>query len=282
MSVTAHDIAGRLGLRRYPRSWRGDCPACAYPRSLSVREGPRLFCANGCNHDALNDAMTRVMGGSWSPPERPGAEHDAAVRARKQDAALRLWRGSEPAPGTVVERYLRGRGLPDLAGSAALRFRGDCHHPEGGRLPAMVALVTNAVDQPVAVHRTYLRADGSGKATVEPPKATLGPCWGSAIRLDPVAEELAIGEGVESSASAGRLLGLPAWAAISAGNLAKGLMLPSEVTAVVIAADSDRAGREAAQAAADRWRREGRRVRIAVPDRAGSDFNDLIRVRTHA
>jgi putative DNA primase/helicase len=100
-----------------------------------------------------------------------------------------------------------------------------------------------------------------------------------AIRLDTIAEELVIGEGIETSASAGRLLGLPAWAAISAGNLAAGLLLPAEVRRVVIAADADPSGERAARQAALRWQREGRSVRIARPDKSGRDFNDLLRAR---
>ena len=48
---------------------------------------------------------------------------------------------------------------------------------------------------------------------------------------------------------------------------------------VVIAADHDGPGLKAAEAAADRWQSEGRRVRIARPDRAGADFNDILRER---
>lgn len=47
----------------------------------------------------------------------------------------------------------------------------------------------------------------------------------------------------------------------------------------MIAADPDPAGRAAAQAAAGRWLAEGRRVRVATPDRPGQDFNDLLRAR---
>ena len=129
----------------------------------------------------------------------------------------------------------------------------------------------------MAVHRTFLTRDGR-KATVEPAKASLGPVWGGVIRLAELADDaaLVIGEGIESSASAGRLMGVPAWVAISAGNLAAGVLLPPEVRRVVIAADPDAAGRNAARDAWTRWTAEGREVRIALPDGAG-DFNDLIR-----
>ena len=131
----------------------------------------------------------------------------------------------------------------------------------------------------LGVHRTFLAPDGQ-KADVQPVKASLGPIWGGAIRLDPVAAGLVIGEGIETAASAGLMLGLPAWAAISAGNMASGLVLPPEVRAVVIASDPDTAGRSAARAAAARWRAEGRTVRITTPDTHGEDFNDMLRART--
>jgi DNA primase len=43
----------------------------------------------------------------------------------------------------------------------------------------------------------------------------------------------------------------------------------------VILADGDEVGEKAAQDSALRWKREGRRVRIARPPR-GFDFNDLL------
>jgi putative DNA primase/helicase len=285
-TVTVRDLADRLHLKKHPRSWRGRCPCCDYDgNTLSIREGSEgralLYCANGCDRDHLEDAIGRVMGGSWQPPQRSDQQDEAQRRERNQDRALRLWRGSETAAGTLADAYLIGRGLLGVAGSAALRFRPDCRHPEYPRLPAMVALVQGADSAALAVHRTYLAPEG-GKAPVEPAKASLGPIWGGAVRLDPVAPELVIGEGIESSASAARLLGLPGWAAISAGNLARGLVLPSEVRAVVIAADPDPPGEKAARDAALRWSREGRRARIARPDQDGMDFNDLLRRRVDA
>jgi putative DNA primase/helicase len=149
-------------------------------------------------------------------------------------------------------------------------------------LPALIALVQDAAGAPIAIHRTFISRDGR-KATVQPPKASLGPLWGGAIRLhdhDPD-NPLVIAEGIETAASAGCLMGFPAWAAISAGNLAKGLVLPPEARRVVIAVDPDGAGRAAARDAWIRWRAEGREVQVAVPDGEG-DFNDLLRNREAA
>jgi putative DNA primase/helicase len=281
--MTAADIAGRLGLAKSRRSWRGTCPACDYARTFSIRElkGRTVtFCGNGCDRGALADALARVTGADFTSADSTTENQDEAARRQRATAdALKIWAGSTTALHTLADQYLIRRALPGLAASAALRFRGDCHHPEQcGRYPALVALVQDVAGKPVAVHRTYLR-DGGLIAAMEPPKASKGPVWGGAIRLDPAAPEIVIGEGIESSASAGRLLNLPAWAALSAGNMARGVILPPEVGAVVIAADADEAGKKAAEAAADRWRAEGRRVRIARPDQPGQDFNDILRAQ---
>jgi putative DNA primase/helicase len=282
MIPTAQEIAKRLGLARFRRSWRGRCPACDYAGNIfrlwDGKNGQQAYCHNGCGRDVVDNAIQRIMG--TEPQPRPlGAPSDSdAQRASNQLRALRLWAGSEPVPGTPGERYLGLRGLPGAAGSLALRFRADCPHPETSRLPALVAAVTDAGGAMVGLHRTFIRRDGSGKASVEPTRASIGPIWGGAVRLDPVTEHLVIGEGIETAASAGLLLCLPAWAATSAGNLARGLILPPEVRAVTIAADPDAAGRDAARAAWSRWTAEGRRVQVATPDGKG-DFNDVLRAR---
>ena len=89
-------------------------------------------------------------------------------------------------------------------------------------------------------------------------------------------------EGIESALAAAKVLEKPAWAAVSAGNLADNLVLPSAIREVTIAADNDKPGLRSANRAAARWKAEGRTVRLAVPDRAGADFNDVLRDREAA
>ncbi len=288
--ILAADLAARFRLDKRARSWGGDCPACSYPRAFTIKPGhgsrPMLFCANGCTRDTLDAVARDVLGGAWTPPTAPDAGKAQQDRATRQDAARRLWMGSTPCANTPASLYLQRRGIGHVTASAALRYRGDCRHPEGGRWPALVALVQDAARQPIAAHRTFLTLDGR-KARVDPVKASIGPVWGGAVRLDPApldpAAALVIGEGIETAASAGLLMGLPAWAALSAGNLARGVLLPLDVRHVVIAADHDagprQPGQDAAQAAAARWRGEGRTVRIATPDVPGNDFNDLLQDR---
>ena len=229
------DLGRRLALRQRPRSWNGDCPACSYRGAFSMKPGRcgavRAYCANGCTPDVLDAALTRTLGTDWRPPARLVDADIDTQRAAKQAAAARLFNGSTPLTRTdPAGLYMARRGLAGFTGCPSLRYRGDCRHQDGGRLPALVAEVTNAAGQPIAVHRTYLDRKGR-KADVDPCKMTLGPMWGGAVRLTldlapPPA--LVVGEGVESSASAGLLLRLPAWAALSAGNLGGGLVLPDD------------------------------------------------------
>ena len=285
--IAPRDVADRLALKKYPRSWRGNCPSCGYPGSFALKEarsGALLFCSNGCDREVLS----KMVMGATAPAAPRYDEAADKSKATRTDAALRLWRGSLPLDRRGAEpgvTYLQARGIEHVAGCPALRFRSDTRHPEGGSLAALIALVVDVDGAPIAIHRTYLTRDGSAKSKVTPQKAGLGPTWGGAVRLsEPISgSALVVGEGIETSAAAGRLMALPSWAALSAGNLAGGLHLPPDIRHVIIAADHDmplpngrRPGQDAAAQAASRWRAEGRHVEIRLPDRPGSDFADLL------
>jgi phage/plasmid primase-like uncharacterized protein len=286
-TVITDALAAQLSLHRAGREWRGACPLCGYRHAFVLNTGrngaPVAWCASCQDRDGIR-ALLRDCGAIPSAANMSAeTQRREEQRQKSKERALALWRGSGPAAGTIAARYFAARGLSGLAHLPALRFRADCWHEETrGKYPALMALVTDVNDQPIAIHRTYVRRDGSGKADIEPNRKSLGPIWGGAIRLDPLAPGLVIGEGIETSASAGRLLGLPAWAAVSAGNLARGVVLPPGVGLVVIAADPDPAGRDAAHAAWFRWRAEGRQVQIATPDHDNCDFNDLLLQRCTA
>ena len=72
---------------------------------------------------------------------------------------------------------------------------------------------------PLAIHRTFLARDGSGKAPVDPQKMMLGPCRGGAVRLGPAGDVLMVGEGLENCLAAMQATGHPAWAALSTSGL---------------------------------------------------------------
>jgi putative DNA primase/helicase len=107
---------------------------------------------------------------------------------------------------------------------------------------------------------------------------------GGAIRLYPLEEgqPLALAEGIETALAVREVTGWPVWATIAAPFM-KEVVLPHEVNEVVIAADHDRAGIDAAHALARKLLREGRRVRLAVPPVEGEDWLDvLVRVKDGA
>ena len=94
-------------------------------------------------------------------------------------------------------------------------------------------------------------------------------------RLDPAAATLVVTEGIETGLAVRRTTGYPTWAAISAGGL-KDLVVPPTVELVAIAADHDtnKVGQGAARALAERLLREGRRVKICIPETPGTDWAD--------
>jgi hypothetical protein len=281
--MKAEIIARGLGGRKVGAGWMVRCPAHDDRNpSLSIRDvdGKVLVrCHAGCEQTQVIAALCArglwIRSGSRSPwrmARRKPVEH--RDDAQRTQAALGIWQAARPAQRTPIETYLASRGI-HLPPADALRFHGGLRHPSGGCWPAMLALVTNGRDgAPVAIHRTYLACDGSGKASVCPQKMMFGPCRGGAVRLGDPGDVLMVGEGIETCLAAMQATGHPAWAALSTSGL-RSLDLPADMRDVIVLADGDQAGEAAARACAGRWKREGRRVRIARPPK-GMDFNDVL------
>ena len=292
--MSAASVAHALGgARKEGHGWRCQCPLHG-GRSLMLSDGHggRLlaWCFGGCDaREVLAELRHRGLfdgrGQDCAQSEAVTSRRDSAHAANRSMRALAIWRESRPAPGTIVTKYLESRGITAGALPAQLlqklRYHSHCPHPTGAQLPAMVSLVEHVEHGPVAVHRTYLRPDGAGKACINPNKASLGPVGGGAVRFGPLvlSQSLAIAEGLETAVSVHQATGLPTWAGPSAGGI-ESLMLPSHplATEVTIFADHDVNGRgqQAADKAAARWHAEGRQVRLALPPMPGADFNDVL------
>ena len=268
-----------------------DCPACGYPGALRITEkGDRILvhCFSGCPQDAVLGALRDLnlwpdkRGREDRMPGKPPGGSGTAAQADRIRLARELWGKCRDLIGSPAERYLNLRGLigpfpPTLA------FLPKClHTPSGRRLPCLLGGVALWPSRSVtAVHRTYLEGNGEGKAKVEPAKMTLGPVGGGAVRLAAAGERLGVAEGIETSLSAQQATGIPTWAALSAGGI-ENLVLPDLPLAsqVIIFADHDRCGLEAADKAASLWTVQGRLVRIVKPPLPGQDFNDLLMEKT--
>lgn len=263
------------------------CPVCQPEgrkdqNALTLADGSQGLLAH-CKRSecAFRDILSAagLTRGSHTPPDPATmAEREREQRAatkRRAASAMRLWQEAQPIAGTIAETYLRGRGITcDLPPS--LRFHGNTWHgPTGRRFPALVALVEGS--DGFAVHRTYLRPDGSGKADVEPVKAMLGTTAGGAVRLSDGPTQLVVAEGIESAISLNcGLLRKPAtvWAALSTSGM-RNLRLPQEPGYLTIAIDGDEPGRDAGYALAERASLLGWQVSL-LPAPDGRDWNDIL------
>jgi hypothetical protein len=241
-------------------------------------------CHRGCDPRQIVTALRQA--GHWpesADDQARGATADERQRREEETRRylLSIWRSAQAITDTPAEIYLRERGirgeLPPTLRYAVLK-----HTDTGLMLPAMVAAV-QAPDRSICgLHRTYLRADGQGKAPVTKPRKMLGRFMGGAIRFAAAGPEMAIGEGIETTLSYAQATGIPSWAAICTSGMRAIVLPPLPMAAVVhLLIDLDPAGEEAAQAAADRLSREGRKVKLARPV-VGKDFNDALREAAHA
>jgi hypothetical protein len=286
--MKAEAIAKALGGRRAGNTWMARCPAHDDREpSLAMTDGPNgkmlVRCHAGCDQQVVIAALRAR--GVWDAgeqrairflrkPNREASTESDNDDTRRTEAALAIWRGSQSAERTPVETYLRSRGLT-IPAPTSIRFHAGLKHPSDGVWPIMVALVTRGVGgKPIGIHRTYLARNGNAKASIEPAKMMLGPCRGGAVQLGPASDVLMVGEGIETCLAAMQASGHSAWAALSTSGLCT-LHLPNNVRDVVVLADGDDPGEAAARDCAWRWKREGRRARIARPPQ-GMDFNDML------
>jgi hypothetical protein len=290
----ARDLTTALGGKWYRKYGAAPCPVCQPERNkgqnastLADGRNGRLVLdckKSGCAFlDIL--AAAGVRSGDYVSPDaatlaqRETEQFSAAEKKGAQ--AKQVWTEAQPIAGTIAETYLRGRGITcDLP--QVLRFHASCWHgPTAKRYPALVAAVQGA--SLPAVHRTYLRGDGSGKADIDSAKLMLGAVAGGAVRLTEGPGPLVVAEGIETALSlASGLLRTPAtvWAALSTSGI-RGLRLPDHPGRLTIAPDGDKAGREAANALAARAHALGWQVSL-LPAPDGRDWNDILTMKGEA
>lgn len=190
-----------------------------------------------------------------------------------------------------------------------LRFHPALPNSETGRAwPAMVAAISGGAElggRVTAIHRTWLDIHDDGFVDKAPipsredrsgAKMTLGPYRGGAIRLwrgqsgkpwaeAPEDDTLMIGEGLEDTLSG--IVAWPQWRAACAVALSSMLSLevPPQIGRIVILGQNERAHRLRAdkpvlpapsvvQRAIERWRLEGRWVRVLYPSSFVKDWNE--------
>ena len=195
-----------------------------------------------------------------------------------------MWAATQPA-GDVIRSYLAARGLADWRIPSSIRQHpglaywhtddyGELHNL--GTFPAMLAPIVGSDGTLLAIHRTYL-GDGS-KADVPTPKkltSAAGPLAGACIALAaPRGGVIGVAEGIETAAAASLGSGLPVVAAYCANALAA-FVWPRGIERLVIFADHDLAGTQAAAVLAQRADKAGINTKILTPSNPGSDWADV-------
>jgi len=272
--------------------WRHGKGMCCCPAhddrtpSLSVSLGQRaiLFhCFAGCSQREVLAAIERhgisqsclFYGGSVSiEPAKP-------KEIKPSRNAQRLWRQAQSITEPIARSYLQGRKIQ--TNSHQLRFLERTPlGPKGNVrfLPALLAAVRTDAHL-MAIHRTFLRADGTAKADMYKPKRAIGRMGTGAVRLfAPDKGVLGLAEGNESAMSAAQLTGIPTWATL--GNERFGIVtIPESIKRLYLFVDHDTGGDLAETKAQEHFQITGRTIIARRPRRRGDDWNDeLIRSLT--
>lgn len=202
----------------------------------------------------------------------PVASSPPAVWSYKTES---IWADTVPVAGTLGERYLRSRNcyVPNVAD---LRYSsGDEKYP-----PSLVARVTDFDSAaPMTLVFIALDPDSGDKISGGKAKHFLSGhrSKGGVVRLSPAGQVggiLGIAEGIETTLSVIASGDGPAWAALSANNL-KQLTPPSHHRKLIVWADNDPAGLDAADYLVARWSAQGHRTQVKVPPDRGDDWNDV-------
>ncbi len=225
----------------------------------------------------------RFLGSPEAGTRTPYMQPDSPTRpAEHSDSARRLFAMSKIIPGTIVDTYLRNRGITDLRWTDSLRFHPNCYHRiENGAdtrtetWPAMIAAVTDEGGTITGVHRTWLDPSGRGKAPLETPRRAIGDLLGHSVRFGNADDVMAVGEGIETILSLRCAMpNMPMAAALSANHLSA-FLFPESLRRIYVARDNDPSGDRAFAALTERSSEAG--IEAISLMSALRDFNDDLR-----
>lgn len=228
--------------------------------------------------DVADEARTFL---SMPPPEpMPANPHPTAAPHGSPEAARRLFGMSQAITGSLVQSYLRERGITDLRGTGNLRFHPRCYyrpdeHSPTETWPAMIAAVTDLGGKITGAHRTWLDPRRRDKAPLDTPRRAMGDLLGNAVRFGTGAEVMAAGEGIETVLSVRQVLpDMPMLAALSAAHLAA-ILFPDTLRRLYILRDDDPAGDGARDSLVERANAAGIEAIVISPQLG--DFNEDLR-----
>lgn len=292
-----HAILPALGIAEsFLRNKHGPCPMCGGKDRwrFDNKEGTGTwFCSNCGAGDGVKLVMIhrgvdfaeaailikRLAGLCEEAPKRRIPSHQGDGGALLWKSALPI-RAEDPAGKYLCRRCDLARIPGDLRFAETVKYSGG-ERPQW--FPALLALVRDVSGSPVNVARTYLTEDGE-KAPVETVRKLCAGSFplGAAVRLwRPIDGALVVAEGIETALSAAKIFKRPAWAMLTAGNLAR-LDIIADVTDLIIAGDCDDSftGQAAAYVAARRIKARSKgaiTVRVEIPGHRNDqcDWNDV-------
>jgi DNA polymerase len=270
VSCPFHDDP-RPSLQIYPDHWH--CFGCG-------EHGDRIEWLVRVEGMSRAEAIAAIQ--DWEPPARCPVTAAKESKADKTSAALTLWHAAGPLLTSLGARYLGETRAIDVGKLPAdihesLRFHPRC--PFGAdTAPCILALMRDPLsDTPVGIHRIALQTVDGKVAKLD--RKALGQM--GVVKLWPANGTLTVGEGIETVLAAATRLPhamplIPAWSAVSSGGLAKLPLIPG-VRSLILLVDNDLEGLAAAAKLEQRWLAGGRAVAQLLPDRPGTDFNDVVR-----
>ncbi|MEH2549954.1 hypothetical protein V1283_006599 [Bradyrhizobium sp. AZCC 2262] len=239
----------------------------------------RESCGLVCFRDVIEEAR-RFLSLTRTEPRSDHRPLMSRAPTGSSESSRRLFAMSDRIAGTVVETYLRQRGITELQGIGSLRFHPRCYYrPEADApteiWPAMIAAVTDLQGHITGAHRTWLDPSGRDKAPVDTPRRAMGHLLGHAVRFNPASDVMAAGEGIETMLSLRCVMPtMPMVAALSAAHLAA-ILFPATLGRLYIVRDDDRAGDGAVAELFDRAQSAGIEAMVLSP--LCGDFNEDLR-----
>ena len=246
----------------------------------------------GCYRQGFSGKWFAADQRTLSAAERTAMQRHIKAATRQRFAAQReawtenaariasLWSICGPVvDGDPVARYLANRGLGGVRPTCIRSHPALDYWHAGqklGTFPAMVASVTEAQGRLIALHRTYLDAQGH-KADVPAVRKMTGASavlGGASIKLFSATPTIGIAEGIETAIAAFLGSGVPTMAAYCANNLST-YRWPIGTDSLIVFADNDPAGRQASETLQARAKQGGLHVKVMKPTRPGDDWCDV-------
>ena len=216
---------------------------------------------------------------SHAPPRRRTKDLGAERRDLTQEEqdrielARKIWDAAAPVDGVAAVRdYLASRHLK-LSDTSQFRFLAQtpwCPPDEPFRACLLAAYRNFDDDAVTGVSRVLVDEPARWPSTE---RKMLGAVRRAAVKLMPVADKLAVGEGVETCMAANQMGHGPAWALGSAGAIANLPVLP-HIHHLVLLAENNDASRTATERCGQRWLKARRRVTRVWPRPECDDLND--------